>query len=173
MLIGVGFAFAEKQPQPIEWVLKNSRTRARVLVQGTITKQIDFDNLILTDSGGSLRLDAFRVHQYLSKGDKVIVYGLYLGRITEDSARGKLEVLDFLPIKASDNPEKARQFIEKYGSDPVPAVKSDPVPAANHPAKATDKTVESRLKELDDLKAKNLLSDEEYKEQRKRILGSL
>ncbi|EAQ95915.1 SHOCT domain-containing protein [Congregibacter litoralis] len=39
--------------------------------------------------------------------------------------------------------------------------------------KSSERTVEQRLKELDDLKAKGLLSDEEYEDSRRRIIANI
>jgi hypothetical protein len=75
-------------------------------------------------------------------------------------------VLEFV-----DSPEAATALVAKYGTEP-PA--PTPTPSSAPPVEALpQRSVEERLKELDSLKSKGLVTDEEYKAHREKILDGL
>lgn len=152
-------AHAEKQPQPISDVISKAYHRQRVLVQGTVEKRMDWETVVLKDQTETLLLNCNRVRQDFKIGDTLVVYGLYQGRINQPVARGSLEVTEWALFS---NEAASKKLVEKYGKEPV----AMPSPVVPEPT-------EARLKALDELKSKKLISDKEYKEQRKRILESL
>lgn len=154
--------------RPIQDVLKNAQRREKVLVEGTVKKAFDFDTFLVTDDSGEIAVSFLGVKQHVGTGDAVVAYGLFDGRASYVSRYGLINALDWAP--AAD--PKALDLKTKYDLTPSPS----PTPASSTPAttpNAPTRSVESRLRELDELKGKGLVSPDEYKEQRKRILGEL
>lgn len=158
-------AHAEKAPMPMADVLAGARFKQPVLVRGSIVKQLDFDTYVIQDNSEKLLANFKGVKQRLGVGDTLIVYGMYLGKGISRSAKGDIDVKAYAFV--SDE-AASKALIEKYGSETA-ALRSVSTPLAIDPPK----TIESRLRELDELKTKNLVTDQEYKEQRKRILDGI
>lgn len=148
----------------IKDVLENSRVRDKVVVEGTIKRAFDFDNFLVADSSSEIAVSFIGVRQDLKAGDPVVVYGKFRGKFSYLSRYGLIEAIEFL--KPSD--PKAAELRSKDEAPPMQSSQTPPLPP---PAPA--KNVETRLRELEDLKIKNLISPDEYKDQRKRILDSL
>lgn len=160
-------ASAEPKPRTIDDTLKNTGIRKKVLIQGTVKRSFDFDNVLLTDDTAEIAVGLASVKQNVRDGDKILVYGRFEGRLNYKARYGFINALEWAPV----GDPKGDALIAKYGVEPSTApAESD---SASSSAPAPQRSVESRLRELEDLKTKKLITDDEYKEQRKRILGQL
>ncbi len=158
-------------------VIHQARKRAKIVVQGHIERAINFDYFIFADDTGKLLLNAASVKQRMAAGDKVAVYGRVLGHATRfDQTLTEIEALEV----GTDGSDDAKRILSTRlaSTESVPAAA---VPAPSPITAATplpempgaENSIESRLKFLEELKKKSLITDDEYREQRKRILGDL
>jgi hypothetical protein len=105
----------------------------------------------------------------LKIGDEVVAYGRYIGRSPIYVKHPELDVIEL----ASATDDAGPALVAKRGVEPGTYPDLPPPNASpGHPA-AAERTVEHRLEELNSLKSKGLITDDEYKQQRDRILGSL
>lgn len=145
-------------------VLQNAGVREKVFIEGRIKRAFDFDTFLVSDEKSDIAVSFLGVRQDLKVGDVIAVYGRFRGRLSYKSAYGLLETLEWAP----QNDPASAALREKYdvtaASTPVAAVVPCIFPAP---------TIETRLKQLEDLKSKKLISEKEYQEQRKRILNDL
>lgn len=151
---------AGARPWSADEVSAQARRKSKVLVEGRISRAIDFDTFVLTDPSGDMLLDAKGVRHDLGTGDAVLVWGRYLGRSDRRPAMAEIQAID---IVASGTPEAAALLAARAAEPPAP-------PAA---APAAGSSIETRLKALDDLKAREIVTDDEYRQQRQRILDEL
>lgn len=160
---------AEGRPWTTSEVIESAKRKAKVVIQGKIERAINFDYFVLTDDSGAIILNAAGVRHRLAVGDKIVVWGRYLGRSDRyPQARAEIEAIEMAPV---DTPEAARILEGRTAPAPVPDVSANP--PAPDAAPAVSLSIESRLRTLEDLKEKKLISDDEYKDTRKRILNDL
>lgn len=167
-LVANTFLQAENVPFPLGHASKEVRNREKIVVQGRVEKKIDLDHFVLADASGQLILTMQGVRHNLQKGDDVTVYARFI-RSPANFPRydGELEALDFA---MSTEKEKAAQLVEKFGR-PFSSKPSEEEPEV--PSPAPPGPVEDRLRKLDDLKKQGLISDDEHRRHRDRILESL
>lgn len=157
---------AEKAPRPIKDLLQSGRMRDKALIQGKVTKQIDLDYYIVEDETGDIVVGVRDVRHKLKLGDTLLAFGRYQGRTAFRSRKGQLDVTEFA---MGEDAAASAALVERYGTEP-----KAPEPVAQPPAPpAPARSVESRLQELENLKSKNLISADEYQQQRQRILNDL
>jgi hypothetical protein len=152
-----------KNVRSIDDVLRNAKRRDLVLVAGTVKRSFDLDNILLSDDSGEIAVSLVGLRQDLRPGDRVAVAGRFDGRVSFRSNYGLLTAIDWAPQSGA----RFDQLKNKYGV----ATSTTSASVAPTPAAASD--VEPRLRQLDDLKSKNLVTPDEYQEQRKRILNDL
>jgi hypothetical protein len=163
LLSPVGFA-ADKKPRTIQDVSQNARLRDKVVVQGTIRRRINFDLFIAEDASGPIGLSFEGLRQRLRIGDTIVVAGKFQGRYVLEGRIARLDVISF----AAPGTPDAAALIEKFGEAPAA-----PQAPETSPSPAPVRSIEDRLRRLDELRDKKLVTPEEYAEQRKRILGDL
>jgi hypothetical protein len=168
-------SFAGKNVRSIDDVLHTAKRRDLVLVAGTVKRSFDLDNVLLTDEHGEIAVSFVGVRQDVRPGDRIAVAGRFDGRVGYRSNYGLLNAVAWAPL---DDP-KSDALRDKYGvtaasatASPSPT-DSSAVVSSSGPVSGPASNVESRLRTLDDLKSKNLVTPDEYQEQRKRILSQL
>lgn len=163
---------APSDPMKVEDIVNSLRPRSRVLVQGTIVKQINFDTYALNDGTGDVILDVAGLRHDLKNGDEVLAFGKYRGRSSYRTFNGEIQVTD---LGTPSDTAAVKALGEKFAKQ-RPILK-DNLPAAaatkEEASPPETKTVESRLEELEKLRSKNLINANEYHEQRERILNDL
>ncbi|MBV9079995.1 MAG: SHOCT domain-containing protein [Elusimicrobia bacterium] len=151
-------------------VLSTVRRKEKVLVSGTIARALTLDLFVLNDGTAEVLLNTANLPVSLAAGSKVVAWGRFQGRSDKQPKfAGEIEGIE---VALADS-GAAADLIKAHGRpapSPVPAF-SDAKPAAGTPVPG--RSVETRLRDLDELKAKGLVTDEEYKEQRRRILNDL
>lgn len=148
---------------PIKDVLKQANRREKVLIEGRIQRAFDFDTFLVSDSSGEIAVSFVGLKQNVGASDNVVIYGWFDGRATYVAKYGLLYALEWAPAADADALRK------KYTA-------SRPTEPLNTPERASSPAslnIESRLKVLEDLKNKGLISTDEYQDQRKRILNDL
>jgi hypothetical protein len=153
--VGASVAFADTRS--IDDVLHNAKRRETVLIAGTVKRSFDLDTVLLADDGGEIAVSFVGVRQDVRPGDAIAVVGRFDGRLTYRSSYGLLNATQWVSQSDPKFAELRKQYNVAVATTPV-----TPAPG-----------VESRLRALDDLKAKNLVTPEEYREQRTRILNQL
>ena len=163
-LVATASAAFGLEPRPINDVLKSAGLRDKVVISGQAVRFFDFDTILISDGNDWIAVSFAGLKHAIHLHDRVVIAGRFRGRAVYLMRYGLLDAFDWAP--ASD--PRANDLITQFGvaiSSPVVAGPSlTPAPSAN---------VESRLRTLDDLKKKNLITDEEYRDQRKRILNEL
>ncbi len=178
LLIGFGLAplYSEgpaasgKIVRSIDDVLHNAKRRDIVFVAGTVKQSFDLYNVLLVEGRSEIAVSLADVPQDVRPGDKIAVVGWFDGRLSYRSSYGLIIATDWAP----QNSPKFVELRNKYGivfSTPVPS--PAPVAVSVAASSASISTIELRLRELEDLKTKDLVTPDEYKQQRKRILDQL
>lgn len=152
----------EKTPRTVNDISTNARLREKVLVEVTVRRRIDFDLVVGEDASGQIGLSFEGLRHDLKVGDTLVAAGRFRGRYALEGSLARLDVIEFA---APGTPEAAR-LIEKFGRGPA----SSKAPA---PAAPATRSIEGRLRQLDELRDKGLVTQEEHAEQRKRILDEL
>ncbi len=160
---------ADTDPMKIDDIVKNVGPRSRILVQGTITKAISFDTMVLDDGTGKMVLDLTQAKNELKVSDTVVVYGKYRGTSTYRAYNAEMLALE---LASPTDTETVKKLGEKFAKN-HPITKEDRAKKKEESAPKVEKSVEGRLEELEKLKSKNLVTPEEYQEQRKRLLNDL
>jgi hypothetical protein len=144
-------------------VIQSASVRDKVLIEGRVKRAFDFDTYLVSDDKSEIAVSFLGVRQNLKVGDAIAVYGRFRGRASYKTTYALLEALEW----TMQSDPKAVGLRDKYGVSDSTATASAP------PCILPLPTIESRLKQLEDLKAKKLISNEEYQQQRKRILNDL
>ena len=151
----------------VDDVLRHASRREKVVVAGTVKKAFDFDTLVLVDNNAEIAVSFVGVRQDIRAGDKIVVAGRFDGRRSYRSSYGLIYAIDW----ALQDDKKVALLVERFGAAPArsAAPVSSPAPAAS----PTSESIETRLQQLETLKAKNLITPEEYQLHRQRILDDL
>ncbi len=137
-------------------IAEKARYKDKLIAKGTVSKAITLDVFMINDGTGNLVIDMTGRRQKLKVGDHVTVYGKYRGISRTHDNTGELQVTEFLQ---SDTDKK---MLEQHPAE------SDAVESTQ-----PKRNVQSRLEELEKLRSTNLITPDEYQEQRKRILNDL
>lgn len=162
-----------KTVRAIDDVLHNARRRELVMITGKVKRSFDLDNILLADDKSEIAVSLVEVRQDLRPGDAVAVVGRFDGRVSYRSNYGLLNAIDWAPL---DDPQKFDALKAKYGvmaSSVSAGAPDSPGTPSSPTVSPTSTEIERRLRALDELKAKNLITPDEYQEQRKRILNQL
>ncbi|MFN0117207.1 MAG: SHOCT domain-containing protein [Elusimicrobiota bacterium] len=176
-----GFVKAEevKSARSIDDILTQSKFRQKIFTVGVVKKPLNFDDFIVSSDQGTLVLVRFKgIKQDLKTGDKIFVYGRHLGRPALPGVKLEIEAIEYALDTKTENRDA---LLSKYGVPvpiEVPVIKSTETvsitPVVTEAESTNDSSfIEKRLMRLDGLKQKGLISEDEYKAQRKRILESL
>lgn len=162
-------AVAAARPWTAAEVRASAARKSNVLIQGKIDRALTLDYFLFNDGTGELLLNAANVRQSLAAGDDVVVWGRYVGRSDRYAARPEVDAIELAPAGTAE----AQKICDAH-STAAPAPTPPVAPAAASPtATPAVRSIEDRLRALDDLKAKGLVTPAEYDEQRKRILQDL
>lgn len=169
-LAGAVLAGGDNAPTPIRTVMETARRKDKVLIAGKIKRARTLDIFLFGDDTGELLINAAHVKTSMAVGDDLVVWGRFWGRSDNQPDLREIEVIDAAPAGSRE----AALLISAHAAAPPPPPEPAIVPPnPSSPAAAPARSTESRLQELEQLKAKGLITDSEYQEQRKRILGDL
>ena len=179
LLLGIAlapaFLFAADTPftrpaaRPIADILANASRKDTVVVKGKVKRPFNFDTFLLTDGTGEIAVSLVGLQQNVGPGDSIIVAGRYQGKFSYVSRYGLVEATAW--AKAVD--PRAAELLRAYGVTASPAPSPSASSSPTSPVATPVPDVETRLKKLENLKNRNLISPEEYREQRRRILNDL
>ena len=160
-------SLAEKIVWPIRDVLSEAKLNTRIVVKGKIKKRLGFDYFVIGDETGELVLLKDTIRPNLRVGDEVVIMGIYEDSEKYSSYEGQIDIVS---IAKPTHEKGVKKLIQKYGRERSPRDN----PGASIENRAAEKdSVEKRLLRLETLKNKNLITTEEYKEHRQRILNEL
>jgi hypothetical protein len=175
-LLGVshGGAGSPKRLWTIGEILEDTKYRTQVVIKGEISKSYDFDFHLLDDGTGVIMVNGSHVNQHFGVGDEVVIYGRY---IDSEANKPKDEEIRVIKFATSEKDPPVDQWIAKYGKEDEPQEKNTGEISAQknikQPISTAPSDIETRLKKLSDLKEKGLITEEEYQQQKKRILNEL
>lgn len=148
-------------------VTASARRREKVLVEVTLKRALTLDRFLATDGTGEVFLDATGLRHDLKVGDRVVVWGRYMGRSDHDANVSELEALSLAPSGS----EEAGKLLLAHGR-PAPSPSPSVAPSV-WPSPSPRPSIESRLREVDDLTEKGLITTEERRRIREKILSEL
>lgn len=166
LFISVSAHAAPLETPSLAQIIKGSRDKSMVLARGKVAKALSFDSFVLDDGTAKILLDLSGRNHQIKADDALVIYGRLRTNPSLQKYDAEIKVKEWVLLSDQSG---VNALTERYGSVNPPPASPQVAPISAAPSR----DIASRLKDLEKLKEQNLITPDEYQEQRKRILNDL